>query len=432
MKTSRRTFVLSAGSALAASRVWGANDRIPLGIIGLGGRGRDHMNEYTELPECEVVALCDVNQAALERGTALVQGKTNKAPRQFTEMRKLFEDKEIAAVSVATPNHWHALSAIWACQAGKDVYVEKPASHNIYEGQKMVQAARKYQRMVQVGSQGRSLGHRRRAIQMLHDGAIGKLYMARGLCYRRRQSIGIKPDTPVPPGINWDLFLGPAPMRPFNENRFAYNWHWFWDTGNGDIGNQGVHEMDINLWAMGSTLPKFISSAGGRYEWNDQAETPNTQITTFEYGDRQIQFEVRNLLTNTEGGIPMEGGSVVGNLFYGTEGVMALHPYGFQVYKGERREKIVDEKAQEAKIWDPRPHMANFLKAVRTRRYQDLHADVEVGVAAAAMCHLANISYRQGRRVEFDPSAMRFWGDPLADRMITRDYRRQYTVPENV
>jgi predicted dehydrogenase len=221
-------------------------------------------------------------------------------------------------------------------------------------------------------------------------------------------------------------------MRPFNENRFAYNWHWFWDTGNGDIGNQGVHEMDVNLWAMGSALPKFITSTGARYAWNDQGETPNTQTTTFEYGDRQIAFEVRNLMTNTEGDIPMEGGSVVGNLFYGNDGVMALHPYGFQVYKGEKREKVLDEKAQESKIWDPRPHMANFLKAVRSRRYQDLHADIEVGIAAAALCHLGNISYRLGRRVEFDPAAMRFWGDSMADRMITRDYRRPYIVPESV
>jgi predicted dehydrogenase len=432
MHPSRRTFVLSAGSALTAARVWSANDRIPLGVIGLGGRGRDHLNEYTELPECEVVAVCDVNQAARERAVAVVQKKTGSAPRQFKDMREMFDDKSVAAVSIATPNHWHALSTIWACQAGKDVYVEKPASHNIYEGRKMVEAARKYNRMVQVGSQSRTIAHKRRAMQLLHEGILGRLYMARGLCYRLRQSIGIKADAPVPPGLDWDLFLGPAPMRPYNENRFAYNWHWFWDTGSGDIGNQGVHEMDIALWGMGLSLPNFVASTGGRYHWNDQGETPNTQTSTYEYGDRQIVFEVRNLLTNSEGGIPIAGGSVVGNMFYGTDGVMVVHPGGFQVYKGDKREKTLDESPQEARIWDPRPHMANFLKAVRSRRKEDLNAEIEVGAAAAAMCHLGNISYRLGRRIHFDPDAMRFWDDSMSDRLVTREYRKPYVVPEKV
>jgi predicted dehydrogenase len=390
------------------------------------------MNEYTDLPECEVVALCDVNQAALERGVSLVQKKSSKAPAQFTDMRKMFESKDVAAVSVATPNHWHSLSTIWACQAGKDVYVEKPASHNIWEGRKMVEAARKYKRMVQVGSQSRSIEHKQRAIQLLKDGAIGKLYMARGLCYRRRESIGVKPDTATPPGIDWSFFLGPAPMRPFNENRYAYNWHWFWDTGNGDIGNQGVHEMDIALWGAGVGLPKHITSSGGRYQWNDQAETPNTQNTTFEYGGLEIVFDVRNLPTNTEADIPRSGANVVGNVFYGSDGVMSLHPYGFQVYKGDKYEKVLEEKAREDKVWDPKPHFANFLKAVRTRRQEDLNADVEVGALAAAMCHLGNIAYRVGRRVEFDPAALRFFGDIAADRLTTREYRRPYVVPDNV
>ena len=225
MQTSRRTFVLGAGSALAASRIWGANERVPVAVVGLGGRGRDHMNEYTQIPECEVVALCDVNQSALERGQALVMKSSGKSPKGYSDMRKLFEDRDVTAVSLPLPNHWHALATIWACQAGKDVYVEKPASHNIYEGVKIVEAARKYNRMIQVGSQSRSIAHKQKAMKLLRDGVIGELYMARALCFRNRQSIGRKPDTPVPPGVNWDLFLGPAPMRPFNENRYAYNSH---------------------------------------------------------------------------------------------------------------------------------------------------------------------------------------------------------------
>jgi predicted dehydrogenase len=433
MKSTRRTFVLAAGSALASTRVWGANDRVPVAVVGLGGRGRDHINEYVKIPESEIVALCDVNQASLERAQALVVKGGGKQPKGFDDMRKCFEDKDVVAVSMPLPNHWHALATIWACQAGKDVYIEKPASHNIYEGQKMVEAARKYNRMVQVGSQSRSIGHKQKAMKLLHDGFIGKLYMVRGLCYRNRQSIGVKPDQAQPPaGINWDYFLGPAPMRPFNENRYAYNWHWFWDTGNGDIGNQGVHEMDIALWGFRPRLPLRITSTGGRYLWNDQGETPNTQIATYDYGDAQIVFEVRNLPTNSEAELPMSGGSVVGNIFYGSDGVLAVSQRGFQVYKGEKREKVMDEKPVEPREWDTAPHMKNFLAAVKSRRHQDLNADIEVGARAAALCHLGNIAYRLGRKVEFDPEAQRFWDDSQADRLRTRDYRRPYVVPENV
>ncbi|HYO83425.1 MAG TPA: Gfo/Idh/MocA family oxidoreductase [Bryobacteraceae bacterium] len=433
MPSSRRTFVLSAGTALAATRVWGANDRVPVAVVGLGGRGRDHMNEYGKLPESEVVALCDVNQAALERGQAHVLKASGKQPRGFSDMRKLFEDKDVLAVSMPLPNHWHALATIWACQAGKDVYIEKPASHNIYEGQKMVEAARKYGRMVQVGSQSRSIGHKQKALKLLSEGIIGKVHTGRGLCYRNRQGIGTKPDqgTP-PPGVDWSYFLGPAPMRPFNENRFAYNWHWFWDTGNGDIGNQGVHEMDILLWGLGPKLPTKIQSSGGRYIWNDQGETPNMQVATYDFGDYQAVFEVRNLPTNSEAELPMGNGSVVGNLFYGSEGILAVSQRGFQVYKGDKREKVMDEKPVEARDWDTSPHMRNFLQAVKSRRHQDLNADIEVGARAAAMCHLGNIAYRLGRTVQFDPQAQRFVRDPQADRLATRDYRKPYIVPEKV
>lgn len=432
MASSRRTFVLAAGSALAASRVWGANERIPVAVVGLGGRGRAHMSTYTQLPEAEVIALCDVNQAALERGQALVsKAYDGKQPKGFSDMRKLFEDKDIVAVSMPLPNHWHALATIWACQAGKDVYIEKPACHNLFEGRKMIEAARKYERMVQVGSQSRSITHKMKAMQLLKEGVIGKLYMARGLCYKTRESIGNKPDLPAPPpGIDWDLFLGPAPMRAFNELRFAYNWHWFWDTGNGDIGNQGVHEMDIALWGMDLGLPKTITSTGGRYVWNDIGETPNTQTAVFGYDDREIQFEVRNITFANEGPIGLNGGNVVGNLFFGSEGVLSVDGSGFQVYKGAKREKIMDEK--QTRESDTGGHMKNFLAAVRSRRYQDLHAEIEIGVRAADMCHLANIAYRTERRLQFDAAEQKFWNDSQADRLTTREYRKGYVIPEKV
>jgi len=240
----RRQFVQAAAAAIATARfpILGANDRINLGQVGLGGRGTDHIKFYTSLDsDCRYAAVCDVNQAARERAIGTIKKTKGYAPKEFTDMRKMFESKDIDAVSITTPNHWHALATIWACQAGKDVYVEKPASHNIFESQQMVAAARKYNRMVQVGSQSRSLPHKMRAIQLINEGAIGQVYHARALCFRRRFSIGHTPDEAVPPGLDWDLFLGPAQWKPYSKNKFAYNWHWIWDTGNGDIGNQGVH-----------------------------------------------------------------------------------------------------------------------------------------------------------------------------------------------
>ncbi len=431
----RRTFLKTAAAAAIATQarpILGANDRVNLAVVGLGGRGRDHVNTMAATGSARLGALCDVNQAALERAQAMVGKLQGHKAKEYRDMRKLFEDREIDAVSIATPNHWHSLSTIWACQAGKDVYIEKPASHNIFEGRQMLAAARKHKRMVQVGSQSRTIGHKIEAMRLLHEGAIGKVYLARGLCYRWRRSIGRTPVTEVPPGIDWDLFLGPAPMRPFTMNRFAYNWHWFWDTGNGDIGNQGVHEMDICLWGLKpeKPFPKAVSSTGGKYLWDDDQETPNTQTAVFEYGGAEIQFEVRNLQTLAEGNLPFGGPSLTGNLFFGREGVMEVHPQGFTVYKGEKREVAVQEKQREQRTWDPQPHMQNFLDAVKHRDHRKLTADVEVGVAAAALCHLANIAYRTGRRLTVDPEAERFVADPEANQMLTRDYRSPYVVAE--
>ena len=436
---SRRHFFYSAGTALTAvqaTRVMGANDKIRVGIIGLGGRGTVHVRTYLALSaESEIAALCDVNQAALERQQTIVEQATQRKPKGYGDMRDVFADKNVDAVSMPLPNHWHALATIWACQAGKDVYVEKPACYNVFEGTKMIEAARKYNRMVQIGSQGRSSGNRQKAMQLLHEGVIGKLYMARGLCFNRRRSIGHTADTPVPPGVDWDKFLGPAPMRPFNQLRFAYNWHWFWDTGNGDIGNQGPHQLDIAHWGLGKPgLPLSVVSTGGKYIYNDDQETPNTQLATFDYGDAEIVFEVRGILTGSEGGISNRTSSPsVGDLFYGSDGWMAVGPSSFQVYKGERGEKTMDEQAQDnQEVSHNGPHFQNFLTAVRSRNAKDLNADVAVGVLAADLAHLANISYRVGKKLKFDPQTMTFPGEPDANRLLTRVYRAPYIVPEKV
>ncbi|MBM3736011.1 MAG: Gfo/Idh/MocA family oxidoreductase [Acidobacteria bacterium] len=434
--TTRRTIIQGAAAAAVlnsrVSRVLGANERINIAVVGAGGRGTNHLQEYCKLPGARVAAVVDVNQAAQEKASALVERESGHKPKLYYDMREAYQDKEIDAVSIATPNHWHVLSALWAVQAGKDVYVEKPVSHNVWEGYQLVKAARQYKRIVQVGQQSRSIPHKMRAIQLLQEGAIGKIFMAKGLCYKRRKSIGHTPDEAAPAGVKWDIFLGPAPLKPFSQNKFKYNWHWFWDTGNGDIGNQGVHEMDIALWGLGKTaFPKAVVSTGGKYLYTDDQETPNTQHAAFDFADgTKLEFEVRGLLTLGEGGLAARG-NIVGNLFFGSDGVLSVDGGGFQVYKGEDRKLEMDVKAQRGPS-DTGMHMDNFLSAVRSRKHEDLRCDVETGALSAAYCHLANISYRMGRRLAIDADARRFVNDADANAMLTRKYRAPYVVPSKV
>ena len=454
--TSRR-FFLGAVTAAAATRVWGANDKINVAIIGLGGRGTSHLNIYPRLPDARVAGLCDIDQAARERAQATLQKITSgEKAKEFEDMREAFADPGIDAVSIATPNHWHALATIWACQAGKDVYGEKPACYNIYEGLRMVQVANETKRMVQIGSQHRSMPFKIRAIEALQGGLIGKIYLAKGLCFKRRASIGHKADSPVPPGVNWDLFLGPAPLRPFNALRFKYNWHWFWDTGNGDIGNQGVHEIGICRWGLGDPeWPKSAFASGGKYAYDDDQETPNTQLASYDYGGREIVFEVRGILTGGEG-VPVRrwwtprsraapwrrppppananpastpNNVTVGNLFYGSEGWASMDDTGFQAYKGESSELVMEERPERGPGSDGTSlHMENFLAACRSRNVKDLHDPISNAHFSAGLCHLANISYRTGHKLTLGPGP-RFTGDPEADKLLTRQpYRKPYVV----
>ncbi len=452
-QTSTRRFFLGAATAAAATRVWGANDRINMGLIGLGGRGTNHLNIYSRLPGARVAALCDIDQAARERAQSTLVKNTSQKAKEVEDLRDVFADAGVEAVSIATPNHWHALATILACKAGKDVYCEKPASYNIYEGLKMVQVARDTKRMVQIGSQHRSTPFKMKAMAALQEGVIGKIYMSKGLCFKRRVSIGHKPDSEVPNGVNWDLFLGPAPMRPFNANRFKYNWHWFWDTGNGDIGNQGVHEMGICRWAMGDPeWPKSAFAMGAKYAYEDDQETPNTLLASFDFGGREIVFEVRGLLTGGEG-TPMQrrsggrGGPnraapnppaeangprpigpinvMIGNLFYGTEGWAVSSDAGFQAFKGESNEVAFEERPERGDT--TAMHMENFLAACRSRNYKELHDEIGNAYLSAALCHLANISYRVGRKLTLE-AGPKFAGDAAATKMLTRDYRKPFVV----
>ena len=421
----RRTFVFGAGSVLATravARAASPSDKVRLAVIGVNGRGWNHVESVMKLPDAEITMLCDVDDAVLERRATQFQRTYGKTVKTERDMRKVFENKEIDAVTVATPNHWHALATIWACQAGKDVYVEKPGSHNVFEGRKMVEAAQKYQRIVQHGVQLRSSEAIREGVDLLRKGVIGNVYMARGLVYRWRPSIGKKPDEPTPPGLNWDMWQGPAQERPFSRRIVHYNWHWTWEYGNGDVGNQGTHETDMCLWGLGVGLPERITAMGDKFLWDDDKVTPELVTSLYHYPKekKMIQFEVRHWCTNEEEGI------TVGNIFYGSEGYMLIRHYdAYEVYLGQKREPGPKRKAGG-------DHFANFLKAVRSRKPGDLNAPVETAHTASALAHLGNIAFRMGRVLTFDPKTEKFVGDREADKLLTRKYRPPYVVPDKV
>jgi predicted dehydrogenase len=422
----RRTFLASAGSGAAAlalaggARAAGPNDRLHVAVIGIRGRGGSHIEGFSKHKDTTVVALCDIDSRLFADRAKDVEEMTGKAPQLVGDLRRLMDDKSIDVITIAMPNHWHALAAVWACQAGKDVYVEKPVSHNVSEGRKIVEAARKYGRVVQTGTQSRSSAGVREAIDFLRSGKLGSIYLARGLCFKPRESIGHQPDGPVPEGVNYDLWLGPAPERPFNPNRFHYEWHWNWDYGNGDIGNQGIHQMDVARWGLGkATLPEHIQSSGGRYGYKDDGETPNTQIAAFRYDDCMLEFEVRGLPSNDEKGVK------IGNLFYGPEGMLVIHGDSWASYFGQKNEPGPSGKGGG-------DHFDNFVQAVKARDPGRLKAEILEGHLSSALCHLANISYRLGRAVNLDPQTETFGSDKEANALLTREYRSPFTMPQRV
>jgi predicted dehydrogenase len=423
----RRAFLKTSAAAMACgiaagspARALGANDRIRAAVIGLRGRGGDHVKGFASLPGVEVAALCDVDEGVLNRRVEEVEKAGKPKPEAFVDLRKLYEGKGIDVVSIATPNHWHSLAAIWAIQAGKDVYVEKPCSHNVYEGRKLVEAANAHKRIVQHGTQIRSSKAVREAMQKLEEGVIGEVYMARGTCYKWRNTIGRAKEEAPPAGVHYDLWLGPAPVRPYTKNRFHYEWHWNWDYGNGDIGNQGVHQMDLARWGLGVGLPKKIQSMGGHFLFDDDQETPNTQIATFSYPEENkvLVFEVRHWITNEDAG----KGSGVGNIFYGSEGILVIPSYSsYKVFLGKGLEPGPSGEAGG-------DHYANFIDGVRRRDPSVLNAPIEEGHKSAALGHLANVAYRLGRTIEFDPATEKCNGDSEANALLTREYRAPFVV----
>ncbi|MBN2326279.1 MAG: Gfo/Idh/MocA family oxidoreductase [Candidatus Omnitrophica bacterium] len=426
----RRDFVKYSSTAAASaslfgsSKAWsGANDRIRVGIIGMGGRGGYHMHAASKFDGVEAAAIADPDRRRLEKWSAELEEKVGKKPACHQDLRHIVDDPSIDAVIIASSNHWHALAGIWAMQAGKHAYVEKPVSHNVFEGRKLVEAARKYNRICQGGTQRRSSGMFRKAVQLLREGVIGDIYMARALVYGARGSIGFQPEEPIPEWLDWQTWLGPAQEQAYHQNLVHYNWHWFWDFGNGDLGNNGSHILDVVRWGINRGLPAKIHSCGGRFGYEDQGQTPNTQLCTFEYDDgAYVTCEVRGLYTNSEAHDIQWGG-----MFYGTQGYMAISDEKYEIFLGRSK---TPEPPQEP--LENIQHQKNFFDAIRAGDRSLLTADIEEIHQSCAFCLLGNISYRLGRRLHFDPRMETFLGDADANQLLTRNYRAPFVVPERV
>ena len=461
-----KTSLLAAAATGLAPRSWaavaGANGDIRVGVVGLNGRGEAHVSEFSKLKGVRVAALCDVDLRVLEPRAAKLPGVA-----KFQDIRRLLESKDIDAISIATPNHWHSLATVWACQAGKDVYVEKPCSHNIFEGRQCVEAARKYNRIVQHGTQKRAGGGAPFAA-LAQSGKYGKLLISKGYCWKPRWSIGFKPIKTPPPELDFDLWTGPAPKQGYHENLVHYNWHWFWDFGCGDIGNQGVHEMDVARWAIGGTLPRSVVSLGGRYvdgpDFKDQGQTPNQLVTIMDFDGVLLLFQVLGLV----GKDPRYPGKVTNELFF-TDGVVRDGKF-FPKGKTEGEPLAAAHfNAPEAGIFQ------NFIDCVRSRKRENLCAEILEGHRSSACCHLGNISYRLakerpfekpadlgsnqvvgdsimtmlentkilgldpakttlwvGPKLAFDPDKERFPDNKAANRFLKRNYRKPFVVPNRV
>ncbi len=456
-----------------AQKILGANDRVRLAVCGVRGRGFDHIKGFSKIPGVEIAAICEVDENVARQRLDDIQKMGLPKPAYYIDVRKLLDDKSIDAVTIAVPNSWHSLMAIWACQAGKDVYCEKPCSHNWWEGKKLVEAANRYDRIVEHGTQSRSSTGVQQAIKQIRDGSIGDVYLSRGLCYKWRPSIGHTPNEPVPAGVHYDLWTGPAPLEPFTRNRFHYNWHWFWDFGNGDLGNQGIHELDVARWALGVTFPNRATAIGGHFLFDDDQQTPNTLSCLYEFdlpgGKRKmLEFEVRGWITNHEAEIgtrafgathlpaaglaaephprprpvhahkPPHGGprgpvggtnDSIGNIIYGSKGYIAIN--GYEAYKswmGEDQEPGPAGHGAEH-------HFQNFIDCVRSRDKSKLNAPIEEGHISCTLVHLANTSYRLGRTIQFNPDTQQVIGDDEASVLLrdgTRGYRKPFFIPEHV
>jgi predicted dehydrogenase len=413
----RRVFLGAASAGLAVLPIRSGNaapsERARIAVIGLRNRGTDLTRLFATNPGCEVVAVCDVDNTMFEKPVKAVEEITKKVPRSEQDFRRLLDDKSIDAVAVATPDHWHALLTILACQADKDVYVEKPASHNVVEGRRMVEAARKYKRVVQLGTQMRSTQHVREAIAHLHSGALGKLAMARAWTHQKRINIGHGKPDPVPAGIDYTMWQGPAPERPFYPNRFHYNWHWFWHWGTGELGNNGIHGIDVARWGLGVDAPVTVSSGGGKYVFDDDQETPDTQTVTWEFPGACLAYEHR--IWSNHG----TEGSLFGVAFYGERGTLIISEKGWRVEEGDGANGRANPAGQAL-------HVQDFVDCIKSRH--EPNADIEIGHLSTRLCHLGNIAFRTGKKLAFN-AATECFNDAQANALLAREYNSRFRMP---
>lgn len=416
-KITRRSFLkqsaLAAGALSLSARSWsqvaGANEDIRMAVIGFNQRGQDHIAAWTKMQGVRLTALCDVDSAVLNASVKKLSDK-GQTVEGFTDIRKLLESKNVDAISIATPNHWHALAAVWGMQNGKDVYVEKPVSYDIWEGQQIVAAAGRYKKIVQAGTQSRSSQGIKEAVEWVNKGNLGKILVSRGICYKRRISIGkTEGPQPVPATVDYDLWSGPAPLTPPRRSKFHYDWHWFWNYGAGDLGNQGVHEMDVARWFLGEErVSPSVLSIGGRLGYVDDAETPNTLITFHNYQRAPLIMEVR--------GLPEKTGSEQMDKYKGASiGVVIECEGGHVTVPNYNGAKAFDLAGKQIKSFEgATSHYQNFIDAVRSRRESDLHAPISEGHLSTALCHMSNISYRMGIYQSPDEMRSHLKSDPEA------------------
>jgi predicted dehydrogenase len=410
----RRYFFASSAAVLARPRLVAASDKVNVAIMGVRGRGRALTQEFVNLADVRVASFCEVDPRVVGRAAQMVEKAQGKQPPVVSDVRRILDDKSVDAIVIATPDHWHAPATLMACAAGKDVYVEKPAAHNFREGRMMVEAARKHKRVVQMGTQARSRESTRRAIEYAQSGKLGRVHLAKAWNLQLRENIGRKADSAVPQGVDYDTWTGPAPMLPFNENRFHYQWHWHWNYGTGDMGNDGVHQLDQARWALGVGLPRRAAGMAAKLHFDDDQQTPDTMNIAFDYGDMQLIFEMRDW--NPYAG---PGGFQNGVAVYGTDGYLETAG-GFRVFDAGGK-LVLEEKAS------PDAHARNFIDCVKSRRRPN--ADIEIGHTSTALCHLGNIVARTGRAVAFDAQTQAIIGDPEANQLLGRSYRKHWAAP---
>ncbi|HET6327962.1 MAG TPA: Gfo/Idh/MocA family oxidoreductase [Planctomycetaceae bacterium] len=387
-------------------------------IMGLNSRGKQLLPPFLEFPEVEIAYLCDPDSSVIAPAMKLVTDRNHKQPKVLSDFRKALDDRSVDVLVCAAPDHWHALATILACQAGKDVYVEKPCSHNLIEGRRMIQAARSQHRVVQVGTQRRSAEDLIAAVERVRSGRLGKVHLARAWITSVRPNIGHESPTAPPPSLDFDLWAGPATNPRYQKNLVPYHWHWRWLYGTGECGNNGIHGLDVARWGLGVDAPEYVSSGGRKYHFDDDQETPDTQFATFDFADAAIEWEHR---TWTKRGLE---GQEFGVVFYGTDGTLVALDRGWKIYQDN---KVVEEHTGTGHADWVRRHVGNFLDCCRTR-HQPV-ADIEIGHYSTRLCHLANIAWRTRSTLRFDPASETIVNNPAATALLGREYRHGYELP---